>query len=113
MKNKATINGVEIEEGSGNPYADIGYPDANEMLIKAKLMHEIARILKSRKLTRHNAAVLLDIPQPQLSEILLGKFRDVREAKMMECLNRLGRDVDIVVKKTGRNASGHTQVVVA
>jgi predicted XRE-type DNA-binding protein len=108
-----TIHDIAIEEGSTNPYADLGRPDADEMLVKAGLAHEIAQIIKHRHLTQQRAAELLGMPQPKLSELLRGKFRGVSQAKMIECLNRLGRDVDIVVKKAGRRTQGHTHVVIA
>ena len=41
------IEGVEIHEGSGNVYADLGYPDAEEMLIKARLVRKISEIVRS------------------------------------------------------------------
>jgi hypothetical protein len=46
--------------------------------------------------------------------MLRGQFRGISEAKMLECLNRLGRDVEIVVHKPSRTrASGTTSVVFA
>ncbi|MEO6917594.1 MAG: XRE family transcriptional regulator [Collimonas sp.] len=84
MGQKITIEGIEVELGSDNPYADLGLPDVGEMLVKAKL-----------------------------SEMSRGKFRGISQAKMIACLNCLGRDVEIVVKKASRNAVGDTQVVVA
>lgn len=113
MNTIASIDGITIEEGSDNPYADLGRPDADEMLVKAGLAQEIAQIIKSRHLTQQRAAELLGMPQPKLSDLLRGKFRGISQAKMIECLNRLGRDVDIVVRKAGRRALGHTHVVVA
>jgi predicted XRE-type DNA-binding protein len=113
MNTIATIDGIAIEVGSDNPYAELGRPDADEMLVKAGLAHEIAQIIKSRHLTQQRAAELLGMPQPKLSDLLRGKFRGISQAKMIECLNRLGRDVDIVVRKAGRRALGHTHVVVA
>lgn len=113
MTTIAIIDDTVIEEGTGNPYADLGRPDADEMLVKAGLAHEIAQIIKSRHLTQQRAAELLGMPQPKLSDLLRGKFRGISQAKMIECLNRLGRDVDIVVRKAGRRALGHTHVVVA
>ena len=113
MSKVATIDGIGIEQGSDNPYADLGYPEADEMLVKARLAHEIGEIVKRRHLTQQRAAELLGMPQPKLSEMLRGKFRGISQAKMIECLNRLGRDVDIVVKKTKRRTLGHTHVVVA
>ena len=113
MNTITTIDGIAIEEGSDNPYADLGRPHADEMLVKAGLAHEIAQVIKSRHLTQQRAAELLGMPQPKLSDMLRGKFRGISQAKMIECLNRLGRDVDIVVRKAGRRALGHTHVVVA
>lgn len=109
----ASIEGISIERGSDNPYEDLGWPDADEMLVKAELANQIGQIIKSRHLTQQKAAELLGMPQPKLSEMLRGKFRGISQAKMIECLNRLGRDVDIVVRKAGRRSVGHTQVVLA
>lgn len=108
-----TIDDLTIEQASDNPYGDLGLPDAAEMLVKAELAHQIATIIKSRHLTQLRAAELLGMPQPKLSEMLRGKFRGISQAKMIECLNRLGRDVDIVVKKTTRHGPGQTHVVLA
>lgn len=108
-----TIDDIAIEEGSGNPYADLGFPDAGDMLIKAALAQEIAQIIKDRRLTQQRAAELVGMPQSKLSDLLRGKFRGVSQAKMIDCLNRLGCDVDIVVRKNGLGELGQTQVCVA
>lgn len=39
--------------------------------------------------------------QPKLSNLLRGQFRGISEAKMLECLVKLGRNVEIVVGKEG------------
>jgi predicted XRE-type DNA-binding protein len=112
MSTKMTVHDIAIEQGSDNPYADLGYPDAEEMLVKATLAHEIAQIIKHRRLTQTKAAELLGMTQPKLSEMLRGHFRGISQARLIECLNRLGRDVDIVVRKASRRTLGHTHVVV-
>ncbi|AZG07240.1 XRE family transcriptional regulator [Pigmentiphaga sp. H8] len=106
------IKDFPVEQGTESVYADLGYPDASDMQVKAELAREIAQILIDRRLTQQHAATILGMPQPKLSEMLRGKFRGISQAKMIECLNRLGRDVDIVVRKAKRQAEGHTQVVV-
>ena len=88
---------MEIEEGSTNVYADLGRPEADEMLVKAQLAGKIADIIKRRRLTQAEAADIIGLPQPKLSGLLRGQFRGVSEAKMLTCLTRLGRDVRIVV----------------
>lgn len=82
----------EIEKGSANVYADLGMTDAGEMLVKAQLATKIAEIIKHRRMTQVQAAELLGMPQPKLSNMLRGRFRGISEAKMLECLTRLGRD---------------------
>lgn len=105
---------IEIEEGCGNVYADLNRPDAEAMRVKAQLAGKIGDIIKHRHLTQQQAAEILGIPQPKLSGLLRGQFRGISEAKMIECLNRLGRDVEIVVRKAPRShPHGYTQVVFA
>ncbi len=93
---------MKIEPGSSNVYADLGLPDAQDMLIKAKLATEINKIIRVCALTQVEAAKILGMTQPKLSGMLRGQFRGISELKMIECLNRLGRDVDIVVKATSK-----------
>lgn len=103
-----------IEKSSGNIYADLDTPDAPQMLIKAQLATRIGEIIKHREMTQIQAARVLGMPQPKLSGMLRGAFRGISEAKMLDCLNRLGHDVEIVVRKSSRTqSSGSTQVKFA
>lgn len=105
---------IEIDKGSGNVYSDLEYADAEEMKVKACLASKIGEIIKYRHLTQTQAAEILGMTQPKLSGMLRGQFRGIGETKMLECLNRLGRDVEIVVRKSSRSCtSGHTRVVFA
>jgi predicted XRE-type DNA-binding protein len=85
--------------GTGNVYADLGIDDPEGMLVKAQLVAKIAEILGEQGYTQTKAADILGVPQPKLSKILRGQFRGVSERKLMECLAKLGRDVDIVVHR--------------
>lgn len=100
---------MNIEMSSGNVYADIGAPDAEEMLLKAQLASRIADMIQSKGFTQSQAAELLGIPQPKLSLMLRGQFRGISEAKMLECLARLGRDIQIVI---GPERAGIGNIVV-
>ena len=111
---------ITIETGSGNVYADLGMVDAGEMLVKAKLASKIGDIIKHQNLTQHQAAALLAMPQPKVSLLLRGQFRGISESKMLDCLARLGQDIDIVVKPAPRavvgalaGVSGRVNVVFA
>ena len=100
--------------GSANIYADLGITDAGEMLVKAQLATKIAEIIKHRRITQVQAAELLGMPQPKLSNMLRGRFRGISEAKMLDCLTKLGRDVQIVIKTASRlRKTGHVSVLSA
>ena len=105
---------TSITQGSTNVYADLEFPDSEQMLLKAQLAEKISHIIQRRHLTQTEAASILGIPQSKLSLILRGQFRGVSELKMLECLNRLGRDVQIIVKKAPRTKpQGRISVVFA
>ena len=109
-----TIDGVEIQDGSSNVYADLGYSNAEEMLIKAKLVSKIAEIISNKGLTQVQTAKILGLTQPKVSALLRGQFRGISERKLIECLTSLGRDVEIVVRDTPRHrASGKLTVIFA
>lgn len=84
------------------------------MLVKARLVAKIGEIIRRRRLTQTQAAELLGMPQPKLSNMLRGRFQGISETCMIECLVRLGRDVEIVVKPASRsNVAGWVSVVFA
>jgi predicted XRE-type DNA-binding protein len=105
---------TSIEKSSGNVFADIGFANDQEMLVKANLALKISEIITQRRLTQMEAALILGMPQPKLSKLLRGQFHGVSETKMLECLNKLGRDIQIVVRKANREKRiGRTSVVFA
>ena len=111
---KRKVKGVEVVMGTGNVYADLGYGNADEMVIKAQLVTKIAEIIKRKGLTQTKAAALLGMPQPKLSNLLRGQFRGFSERRLMDCLTRLGRDVQIVVKAAPRSReNGRLSIVFA
>jgi predicted XRE-type DNA-binding protein len=105
---------IKIEKSTGNVYADLGMVDADEMIVKAQLATKIGEIIKSQKWSQQQAAKVLGMTQPKLSKMLRGQFRGISEAKMLDCLARLGRDVKIVVGPARRTTSaGRVAVVFA
>ena len=87
-----------FEAGSGNVFADIGLPDAQGHLVKAKLAVKIGRLMKQRGLKQAPAAALFGIRQPDVSKMLRGDFRQFSVERLMRFLVALGQDVEIVVK---------------
>ena len=114
MKKHKVVDEIEVHEGSDNVYRDLDFQDADEMLVKAQLVAKISEIVRDRALTQVEAAKILGIAQPKLSGLLRGQFRGFSERKLIDCLTRLGRDVQIVVTTAPkRRAAGKLSVVFA
>jgi predicted XRE-type DNA-binding protein len=114
MRKRRIVRGVQVEEGSGNVYADLGYAESESMLVKARLAAKIAEIVQRRGLTQARAAEILGLTQPKVSALLKGRFRGISEHRLLECLTRLGRDVQIVIKPAPRSrTSGRLTLSVA
>ena len=114
MKKRRAVRRIPVEKGSGNVYADLGYPDSDTMLVKAQLVAKIAEIVQRRALTQAQTAEILGLTQPKVSALLKGQFRGISEHRLLECLTRLGRDVHIVIKPAPRNrSSGRLTLSVA
>ncbi len=93
----------EHEVSSGNVFADLGLPNADELLLKAQIVTEISRLMKLKKLTQAKAATLTGVAQPDLSNLLRGKFRGFSIERLMLMLTAFGRDVEVVVRPAGRS----------
>src|SRR5208282_544434 len=106
MKKQRNIEGVAIQEGSGSVYADLGYADAEDMAVKARLVTKIGDIIRELGLTQEAAARVLSLTQPKISRLLKGQFRGISERRLLLCLTRLGKDVEIVVKPAPRRRAG-------
>jgi predicted XRE-type DNA-binding protein len=86
------------ELGSGNVFADLGLPNAEEHLIKAQLVYKIEIVMKERKLKQAEAAQLFGIKQPHISKMLRGDFQQFSVDRLLRFLVALGQDVEIVIK---------------
>jgi predicted XRE-type DNA-binding protein len=89
---------IEFEVGSGNIFADIGLPNPEEHLLKAQLVVQLGLLIKARKLTQTAAAKRLGVKQPDLSNILRGRFRGYSVERLMRMLTAFDQDIDIVVR---------------
>src|SRR6202140_3395127 len=94
---------IEVEESSGNVFADIGLPNPEERLAKADLAIRIAEAIRARRLTQTRAAHILQIDQPKISRLLRGQLSGFSTERLMRFLTLLGRDVEIIVKRAPRS----------
>ena len=111
MSKKIVVEGVEVEKGSDNVFADIGIKNPGEALTKARIVSLIDDVIKHRGLTQTKAAKLLGVPQPQLSRLLRGYFYRFSVERLFRLLNALDRDVEIVIKRKPRSRDARVSVV--
>lgn len=105
MKDKITMS-------TGNVFADLELPDAEERLAKAQLAFKISEILQKRHISQTEAARILGTEQPKISFIMNGKLSGFSLERLIYFLNVLGSDVQIVVKpKPPRHKTAALEVV--
>lgn len=109
---KRIVDGIEVEFSSGNVFADLALPDADKLKIKSGLVIEIRNAIRRLGLTQQDAAKRMGISQPKVSEMMRGDFANLSERKLMDCLNRLGYDIEIKVKQASEPI-GHLMLAVA
>ena len=85
-------------KGSGNIFADLGLPNAEEHQLKAALLVQIKRLIVDRQLTQTEAAKLTKMKQPDLSKLLRGHFKLASVEKLMLMLTAFDQDVEITIK---------------
>lgn len=102
-------NGYEI--GGRNVFEDIGIPNAEEHLVKARLVYKIDTIMKKQRLKQKEAAALFGVRQPDVSKMLRGEFRQFSVERLLRFLVKLNQDVEIVVKPHSDTQSDPVLVV--
>jgi predicted XRE-type DNA-binding protein len=102
----------DYEIGSGNVFADLGFRNAKQELLKAKLTVEIYRLLKQRGVTQQQAAKLLGTTQAQVSALMRCRPVSVSVGRLMEFLTVLGQDIEVTVKPAARRKTGDMSLVV-
>jgi predicted XRE-type DNA-binding protein len=102
---------MAVEQSSGNVFADMGLPNPEERLAKADLGLAIAHEIEARRLTQAEAADLLGVAQPDVSNLLRGRLTGYSIERLTRLLNLLGRDVEIRVGRTRAGVRrGHLRV---
>ncbi len=89
---------IEAREGSGNVFADLGLPNAEQRLLKANIVTELHRLIRERGLTQVKAAKLVGVSQPDLSHLLRGDFDDYSAERLMKMLTVFEQDIETIMK---------------
>lgn len=104
------VRGMRVASGSGNVFADLGLPNPEQELLKARLTLQIYKIIKARGLTQARLSEVLGIRQPHVSTLMRNRAGNFSVGRLIEFLTALGQDVQITVKPT-RKARGGMAVV--
>ena len=101
-----------VHRSSDNIYRDLGYPNADELRAKSVLAARLVVILDQMRLPRSEAAAVLGVSQRKLAAILRGDFHETSFAVLVECLHRLGHDVDVVLTPAGEPGGGPGRLTI-
>lgn len=115
MKAKAKKKGGragQIIVGGENVFADLGLPNPQRELLKARLTLQIYTILKDTNMSQTEVAKILGVQQPQVSLLMRNRAGNFSVARLMEFLTALRHDVEITVRPT-RKEHGVLSVVSA
>ena len=93
---------MQVEEGSGNVFADIGLPNPEEALAKAEIARQVNRILIGRGLNQVQAGELLRIAQPRVSDLARGRLGKFSLEKLLQFARLTGIDVEIRMKPSSK-----------
>lgn len=113
MARRNDDRGDEIIRGTGNVFADLGYPDAAERQAKLRLAYALNQVLDQRKLTQAEAAKVLGVTQPKVSALRHYKLAGFSVERLMTLLTALDQDVEIVIRRKPRSGRAARISVVA
>ena len=112
-RKKARVRRPKVELSSGNVFADLGLEDAEELLLKAKLVFEISQLIEKKGLTQAEVARRTALDQPKVSRLLNGHLRGFSADRLITILNRLGHSVEVRISVKERSPEkSHTRVLL-
>lgn len=103
-KGKAqAITRPAITRGSGNVFADLGFPDADERQAKLRLAYALNAVMDAQRLTQAAAAAKLGLNQPKVSALRNYRIEGFSVERLMTLLTALDQDVEIVIRAKPRS----------
>ena len=102
-RKKKSAEDTTVEVSSGNVFADLGLPNAEERLLKAELIFKIARLIEKKGLTQAEVAKRTELDQPKISRLLNGHLAGFSVDRLFAILNRLGHSVEVRISAKERS----------
>jgi predicted XRE-type DNA-binding protein len=96
---------LKVTRSTGNVFRDLGFrrEEAEHLVIRADLMIEVQKIIASRRLKQREAAKLLRVSQPRVSELVRGRIDLFSTDALIDILARLGVRVRLTVKPSRKS----------
>ncbi len=104
--------------GSGNIFVDLGLANADEHMLKARIVMFIGQRIEQLGLTQQAAAKRMGVSQPDVSDILRGRFEGFSLERLLGFVRALGSDVEIRLKQpanegTNKKHEGRMSLMMA
>jgi len=92
-----------ITRGTGNVFADLGFPDAAGRQARLRLACALNQVLEVRKLSQADAARVLRVTLPKVSSLRHYKLAGFSVERLMNLLTALDQDVEVVIRRKPRS----------
>jgi predicted XRE-type DNA-binding protein len=91
---------LKVTPSTGNVFRDLGFrrEEAEHLLVRADLLIQVQKLIASRRLKQKEAAALLRISQPRVSDLVRGRIDLFSTDTLIDILARLGARVRLAVK---------------
>ena len=111
---RAIAKREKVEISSGNVFADLGFENSEERLLKAKLATRIAQFIEKKGWTQAQTAERTALDQPKVSRLLRGQLSGFSADRLFAVLNRLGHSVEVRISaKEQSPEKSYTRVMIA
>jgi predicted XRE-type DNA-binding protein len=96
-----------ITRGSGDVFADLGFSPAesHNLRIRAQIMTALRKYIEKEGLTQAEAAKLLKVSQPRVSDLARGKISQFSLDTLVNMLGDAGLEADFRIKAPSRRVA--------
>ncbi len=97
---------LRVSRSSGNVFRDLGFTseEAEHLKIRSDLMIQLQKLIAVRGLTQAQAAKILGVTQPRVSDLLRGRIDLFSTDAIIDMLARLGIRVKVALVPTKQRA---------
>lgn len=97
--NKIDTSIQHVTLSGGNIFADLGFEpqEANKLKIKAQLMAQLSEWIKEQSLRQEDAAQLLQVTRPRVSDVMTGKTSKFTIDALVDMVERVGYQVQVQI----------------